>query len=104
MKKENMFFFENSFPFCIYSVKIDVPFTFKYIVDTNGNLTRLCETNSISFNNQVEGHWKTGSGTLRIHLEKSMSPEWLCVDFGTSAVVALYGANATNNSLLPINK
>jgi hypothetical protein len=88
----------------IYSVKINVPFTFKYIVDTNGNLSQLCETNPIRFNNQVQGHWKTGSGSLCIHLEKSMSPEWLCVDFGTSAVVALYGANATNNSLLPINK
>ncbi len=88
----------------IYSVKINLSFTFKYIIDTKGNLARLCETNPISFNNQVQGHWKTGSGTLCIHLEKSMSPEWLCVDFGTSAVVALYGANATNNSLLPINK
>lgn len=86
----------------IYSVKINVPFTFKYIVDTKGDLTRLCETNSTSFNKTAL--WKTGNGILSVHLEKSMSPEWLCVDFGTSAVVALYGANATNNSLLPINK
>jgi len=85
-----------------YSVKIDVPFTFKYYVDTVGGMTELCETDPEKFKEVI--HWNTGEGILRVHLEKSMAPEWLCVDFGTSAVVALYGANATNNSLLPINK
>ena len=78
----------------IYSAEVEVPFTFKYIIDTTGT---LCKDHS-------RAHWKEAQGFLHIHIEKSMSPEWLCVDFGTSAVVAMYGANLTRNHLLPINK
>lgn len=88
----------------IYSSEVILPFSFKYLIDSDGQETEQCEKNVESYLRDVYNNMETCTGSLRIHLEKSLAPEWLCVDFGTSAVVALYGANGMNSRLLPINK
>ena len=44
------------------------------------------------------------SKTIKIRLKKNPNPKWLCVDFGTSAVVALGGIKIDKYSLYNLNE
>lgn len=56
-------------------------FSFQYIVDPDGT----CK-------NPMDGDFKGPfQGSIKLPLAVAPSPEWMCIDFGTSAVVAEYG-------------
>lgn len=55
-------------------------FSFSYVVDMDG-----------SQKSPQEGDFKRFSGTIVLPLSVAPKAEWMCVDFGTSAVVAEYG-------------
>ena len=61
---------------------VDIRFSFNYSVDLDGTLEEPAESYT---------------GVIRTKVELVPTPEWLCVDFGTSAVVAAYGDKLTDN-------
>lgn len=64
---------------------------FKYIEDVEGN----CDEES--------AEWKPFHGVAKIIVEKDPGMEWLCVDYGTSASVAIYGDGTSQSQLLKLN-
>lgn len=65
-----------------YECPVDIRFSFNYAIDLDGILDAPVESYT---------------GVIRTKVELVPSPEWLCVDFGTSAVVASYGDKLTDN-------
>lgn len=65
-----------------YECHVDIRFSFIYSIDLDGILDEPTETYI---------------GVIRTKVELLPTPEWLCVDFGTSAVVASYGDKLTDN-------
>ena len=65
-----------------YECPVDIRFSFNYSIDLDGILDEPTESYD---------------GVIRTKVELVPSPEWLCVDFGTSAVVASYGDKLTDN-------
>lgn len=89
----------------IYDAIVEIPFSYKYLIDRTGVLIRSCEKNPSGFWKANEGFMQEGNCLLHVRLERALAPEWLCLDFGTSAVVALYGAIGQQTTpLLALNK
>lgn len=65
-----------------YECPVDIRFSFNYSIDLDGILDEPTESYE---------RW------IRTKVELVPNPEWLCVDFGTSAVVASYGDNLTDS-------
>ena len=65
-----------------YECPVDIRFSFNYSIDLDGILDVPTESYT---------------GVIRTKVELVPTPEWLCVDFGTSAVVASYGDTLTDN-------
>lgn len=65
-----------------YECPVDLRFSFNYSIDLDGILDAPTEFYT---------------GVIRTKVELMPTPEWLCVDFGTSAVVASYGDNLTDS-------
>ena len=65
-----------------YECPVDIRFSFNYSIDLDGILDEPTESYE---------------GWIRTKVELVPNPEWLCVDFGTSAVVASYGDNLTDS-------
>ena len=66
----------------VYSFNMVTTIDFDYMEDALGN--GMAETK----------HYK---GTLNWKLIKKPNPEWLCIDFGSSAIVCSYGKGSQNN-------
>lgn len=64
-----------------YECPVDIRFSFRYSIDLDGIQERTTDSYT---------------GVIRTKVELIPSPEWLCVDFGTSAVVASYGDKLTD--------
>jgi len=63
-----------------FETEVRFDFSFQYIVDGSGTKA-----------NPAEGDFERFQGCIIIPLSVSPKPEWMCIDFGTSAVVAEYG-------------
>lgn len=63
----------------VFEAWVDLPVSFNYYRDDTGDYADVEPSN-----------WTFYSVTLRFKIFKRPSPEWLCVDFGTSAIVAAY--------------
>lgn len=72
-------------------VTIKFVIEFDYIEDENGEYE--------------EGvlQWKKYHAEAIVELEKDPGPKWLCVDYGTSATVAVFGDGDTEQRLLTLN-
>lgn len=75
----------------VYELNRKLRLSFKYYVDSNdeyNNATEIAESKFTEF-----------TTTLPILLRKAAKPEWMCIDLGTSAIVASYGTllNAAGN-------
>lgn len=67
----------------VYELNRKLRLSFKYYVDSNdeyNNATEIAESKFTEF-----------TTTLPILLRKAAKPEWMCIDLGTSAIVASYG-------------
>ena len=72
----------------IISLNID----FDYVVDEKGQY------------NQKQLEWTPFHAVAEVELEKDPGSEWLCVDYGTSATVAVFGDGTDHNfTLLQLN-
>ena len=72
----------------IYEKTILIPVAFEFYVDASAEYQDISEIPSSAF--------QPFNVKLQIRIRKEPKPEWLCVDFGTSAVVASYGGSAYN--------
>lgn len=83
----------------IYDAQAQFKFTFKYVIDPEGTKASPSEGDYMRFN-----------GILVFPLTVAPKPEWMCIDFGTSAVVAEYGKSLYNdigavaNNLIDLHK
>lgn len=82
-----------------FETEVRFDFSFQYIVDRSGTKA-----------NPAEGDFERFRGSIIIPLSVSPKPEWMCIDFGTSAVVAEYGKSiydergALSNNLVDLRK
>ena len=65
----------------LYNTVISFPYSFKYAIDAEGKYVKGHELQYIEV-----------VGSIDFKVVKFPSAEWLCIDFGSSAVVASYGA------------
>ncbi|MBQ8367024.1 MAG: hypothetical protein IJX40_06505 [Alistipes sp.] len=72
----------------VYELTYKLRLTFKYYVDSNDEYNLASEVDESKFN-----EFKV---TLPILLRKAAKPEWMCIDLGTSAIVASYGTLLDN--------
>lgn len=68
----------------VFKREINIPFKFSYFIDKEGEY--------LSVEDIADGEWRTFRSSLRLRIEKEPAPEWLCIDYGTSAIVGTYGA------------
>ena len=67
----------------IYELNRRLHLSFKYYVDSNDEYNKASEI--------AESKFTEFTATLPILLRKAAKPEWMCIDLGTSAIVASYG-------------
>lgn len=78
----------------IYNTYVQIPISFRYCIDKKGDFSEE-EQDAYPF--------ETFRNTLKIRIFKRARPEWLCIDFGTSAVVASFAKSITRQiGLLPL--
>lgn len=68
-----------------YSGTVRFPYRFKYAVDADGQYSAGGPLTYIEV-----------KGAIAFRISKAAAKEWLCVDFGSSAVVGAYGTGLTN--------
>lgn len=68
-----------------FETNVRFDFSFQYIVDTDG-----------SKKNPAEGDFERFAGSIVLPMSVAPAAEWMCIDFGTSAVVAEYGKSIYN--------
>ena len=77
----------------LYNTYVEIPVSFSYFIDREGDFDEK----------EQDYNFQTFRSTLRIRIFKRARPEWLCVDFGTSAVAASFAKNITRkNNLLQL--
>ena len=64
-----------------YDMEMHFPYSFSYCIDSEGNYVKGRSLDFIDV-----------KGNLKFKVVKFPAAEWLCIDFGSSAVVASYGA------------
>lgn len=79
----------------IYERVISIPLKFDYFVDAEARYGNVGDVPSPSF--------QSFEAPLQILIRKEPAPEWLCVDFGTSAVVSCYGSQTFNEHAQRVN-
>lgn len=72
----------------VFKRELEIPLSFSYYIDKNAEYP--------SADDIKETEWKTYRSALRILIEKEPKPEWLCIDYGTSAIVGTYGAQTVD--------
>lgn len=70
----------------VYDAEARFKFSFRYVIDPEGTKASPSEGDYFRFN-----------GILVFPLTVAPKPEWMCIDFGTSAVVAEYGKSLYND-------
>lgn len=81
----------------IYNAHVIIPISFKYCIDKEG----LYSADPDAF------RFKEFNSYLRFRIFKRARPEWFCLDFGTSAVVASYAQSLNEEEsrrLIPLQK
>ena len=79
----------------IYERLVHVPVKFNYYVDADAEYMDISEVPSSAF--------QPFEVKLPILIRKEAAPEWLCVDFGTSAVVSSYGSMTFDENAQRVN-
>lgn len=74
------------------SVELEMECLFDMFVDEKGRYYDDVERNPKMLNLRDEDEFESFSRTISLRLMKMANPEWLSVDFGTSAVVAAYAS------------
>lgn len=81
------------------SVELEMECLFDMFVDEKGRYYDDVERNPKSLKLKGEDEFESFSRTISLRLMKMANPEWLSVDFGTSAVVAAYASALDVNDL-----
>lgn len=74
------------------SVELEMKCQFDMFVDTKGTYYNDVKRNPKSLELKGKDEFESFSRTISLHLMKMAEPEWLSIDFGTSAVVAAYAS------------
>lgn len=89
------------------SMLIHLPFSFDYIIDEEGGCMPQLDGTGAERRLQLKEQWNSRfnkfQGVLRLPVSLPVSPYWLSVDFGTSALVAVAGT-ADNTRLLDLKQ
>ncbi len=90
----------------VYGALVQIHVSYRYLIDRFGSQVTKCEKAPEAFDTSNQGLKPPHRITFLVYLERVVTPGWLSLDFGTSAVVALYGMHDANSttSLLALNK
>lgn len=74
------------------SVELEMKCKFDMFIDTKGTYYNDVKRSLKSLELKGKDEFESFSRTISLHLMKMAEPEWLSIDFGTSAVVAAYAS------------